>query len=539
MRKERNWKRWFGGLCATMVLCSSTYPAIFAHANGDTHQEKVYVADYTPEALKAHEKAKSLIAKAKESKKKEDIRAAYEAFIDLTPHLNPHNYDAYIEGDIMDQVYYELEDLLFESTPENIRSQEIIRFAQMWKDVLIENINSLYVYHFQHFVINCPIQQIQGKLEEYLDEVNRWVYGTPSEDGIIPLPTDEEIEKIVEEDLKNYDPSSPFPDPVTDEEADRELEKKYPQLGGDQLVNTTIDYEKIGNDWYEIIYYISEGKVIRTERRKLSPEESYFLRVRENPYYDPSNPFADISYITPREWKHITQDQNPESQYTIHYTVNKDESRPYYYDTGIRVNRNKEATYEQYRDVLLVLADKSEGFFVRDKEKSLAVLEGRPVVIKEVKETYSKQELENQFNDFDKVEVRIMETRIGKTESLEVQIVSRQAKTVKVDGKEIQLLTLPMVKNERALLPLEEIAEVLGGKAKRDGDKFIVTKGSTTVMYRLKDNAVYVNGRRIELKNAPEYKDGVLMVEVGELATALGYRMSWDGETSTINFDSR
>lgn len=539
MRKARTWKHWVSGLCAAMILCFSIHPAIPVLANEVGQEDEIYVADYTQEALEAYEIAMDAIAKAKETKKIMDIRVAYEKFIEITPHLNPHNYDAYIEGGIMDEVYYKLEDLLFNVAPEDIRADEIVRFVGKWKDVLIENINSIYVYHFRYFVTNCPIDSISNQLEEYLIEVNRWAYGTPSEDGIIPQPTPEELEEMIEEDLKNYKPSDPFPDPLTDEELDKRLREKYPQRDSYELTNTTVDYKKIGNDWYEIIQYIRDGKVIRTERRKLSPQEAYWLMVRENPFYDPNDPFTDISYMTPREWRYITEDQNPESPYTIHYTVNKDETTPYYYDTGIRVNHRKEATYEQYRDVLLVLADKAEGFFVRDKDKSLAVLEGKPVVIKEEKETYSKQELENQFADFDKIEIRIMETRIGKTESLEVQIVSKQAKTVKVDSKEVQLMTLPMVKNNRALLPFEEVAKALGGSVQQDGDRFIVTKGSTTVMYRLKDNNVYVNGRAITLKNAPDYKEGVLMVEVGELATALGYRMSWDGETSTINFDTR
>ena len=536
MPLSKKWNRWVGGFCAALLFGSMVFPASPVRAEENDAVSDVEEAEnnlYTKEAQAAYELAHNLIEKAKKTGKLNDIRAAYEAFIAITPHLNAENYDAYTPDDQMDQVYYELEEMLYKTIPADIRANEILQFAKKWTNVLLENYNSLYVYHFRYFVVNNPIESIQDELVEMLIEVNRWANGTPSPEGIIPQPTEEELDKMIDEYLKKHGPDEPAP-PLPPEDG-----PDYPQLGDDDLTSKTKYYEKVGNDWYEIIEYIQGGKTVRKERRKLSKAESYWLRVKENNAYDPNNPFAGLRYSSPEEWEYLTTDQNPESKYTIHYTINKDEAIPYYYDTGIRVNLNKEATYEQYKDVLLILADKAEGFFVEDKDKVLAVLEGKPIVVKSEKKTYSKAELETVFADFQKVDIRIMETRIGKTESLEEQIVSKQAKTVQVDGKNITLTTLPMVKNERALLPLEEIAKALGGRVKESGDTFTVTKGDAKVMYRLKDNSVYVNGRPIKLKNAPVYKDGVLMVEAGELATALGYSMSWDGETSTISFDRR
>lgn len=545
MRKNI-WSRGLLGTCIVVLLVSPLLPSVPVLANEEggnnpSVEKSRFWEPYTEEAQKAYEEASKLIAKAKESGDLEDIRKAGDAFIAITPHLGVKNYYAYLPGDEMDEIFFEMMDLLYKVVPEENRKEELLRFAEKWSEVLIENYNSIYVSHFRYFItqMNDENDPFYKELEDYLREVNRYANGVQGPDGVIPLPTLEELERMLEDYYDRYGPDKPDPKPPTQEEIEADLRDKYPQLGGDDITGSSRRYEKIGNDWYEIIQYIRDGKVIKTDRRKLSLEESYFLRVRENPYFSLDNPFDNISYISEQEWDYIITDQNLESKYTIHYTVNKDEPTPYYYDTGIRVNQNKEATYEQYKDVLLILADKAEGFYVEDKNKVLTVLEGKPIVVRGEKQAYSKTELETVFSDFEKVDIRIMETRIGKTESLEEQIVSKQAKVVKVNGKNITLTTLPMVKNERALLPLEEIVQALEGTLVQDGDTFIAKKDKATIMYRLNDNSVYVNGKPIKLKNAPVYKDSVLMVEVGELATAFGFSMVWDGETSTINFEVR
>src|SRR5699024_9690814 len=126
----------------------------------------------------------------------------------------------------------------------------------------------------------------------------------------------------------------------------------------------TIHYEKSGKDWYEITDVIQDGKVIKTNKRIMSAEESYFLRVQEDPSYEVEKSVDSVETIDANSdtWNYMTSDQNPESKYTIHYTINKNDTTPYYYDTGIRVNNKKEASYEQYKDILLVLADKTGGY---------------------------------------------------------------------------------------------------------------------------------------------------------------------------------
>jgi len=491
---------------------------------------------YTEDTLVIYEEVVGYIESAKGSENLNDITKAYESFVLLTPELNPKNFAAYVPEDQMDQVYYDMMELLYEVVPTGVRGEVITDFANVWFEILMENTNSLYAYHFTHFVENNTLDDIQEELEDLLAELNRYVYGTPSDEGIIPLPTEDELEEMIDEYFKDY-VEEDFPDRATEEDIENKINDEYQQRDGSDVDGENIRHEKVGNDWYEIIEFIQDGKVIRTSRRKMSVEESYFLRVRENPNYDPYNTVSNAQFVTQRAWDYYTSDQNIQSQQTIHYTINKGDSSPYYYDTGIRVNNQGQASYEQYRDVLALISDRTDGFVVNDTTKTLIVLEGKPIVIHDSKTLYSKSELESVFEDFENVDIRIMETSIGQTGSLEESIVTNEASEVIVDGSEIQLENNPIIKNNRVLLPLREIATSLGGKVTQDDTTYIVTKEQTEVMYKLNENAIYVNGTQITLNNPPIMEDTTVMVEVGELATALGYNMVRESDSGKLNFE--
>lgn len=498
------------------------------------------LSEYTKDAVDAYNKTLSLYETAKKTGKLEDVRKAYEAFIEITPTLGVKNYSAYESGKEMDKIYFQVRELLYEVLPKEKRNEEILNFATKWQQAIMKTLDSLHKNHFYHLVSQNNIEEIQGDLEDLWHELYRYLAGIRDQDGnLIPLPTYEEMEKYIDEYIDKIGLGEPDPPPTTEKQLEEELNRTYPQLDGSDLVGENITYEKIGGDWYQVIETIVDGKVIKTEKRKLSLEESFFLRVQEDPSYTLDLASDNISYVTEQEWNHYTSDQNPESKWTIHYTINKNEKSPYYYDTGIRVDASKSVTFEQYKDVLMVIADKAGGFLVEDKGKILVVLEGKPLVIYDSKPTYSKQELESLFEDFETVDIRIMETSIGKVVSLEEKIVSRKINSILVDGKEITLQHQPIVRNERAMFPLEELVYALGGTISGSNGVYTATKNGNNVVFQENENLVHVNGKAFILTNKPVYQDQTLMVEANELATAFGYSMIWDEENSTISFEKR
>jgi len=132
-----------------------------------------------------------------------------------------------------------------------------------------------------------------------------------------------------------------------------------------------------------------------------------------------------------------------------------------------------------------------------------------------------------------------METSIGKVVSLEEKIVSRKINSILVDGKEITLQHQPIVRNERAMFPLEELVYALGGTISGSNGVYTATKNGNNVVFQENENLVHVNGKAFILTNKPVYQDQTLMVEANELATAFGYSMIWDEENSTISFEKR
>lgn len=524
-----------GFVSVGLLLGSVLSPSTMTFAE----EEKIQLTEYTKEANELHQKTTEAIQQANKTGDIADIRKAYQLFIKLTPELLSHNYQAHISGDKMDTLYFEVREMLYKKTPEKYRNDEIVRFAKEWKEVLKEqkNLNSIYQDHFAHFIDKNTIKAIQPKLDGIYEDWYRYAKGIWVDGKIVPLPTVEEMEKLLKEYVKKVGPAVPDPEKKSIEEKKKEIADKYPQNVTPQLKTKQITYKKIGSDWYEITQTIRDGKVIQEDKRKLNEQESYVFRVRENPNYGLPSNNSNIQYVSEKSWNHYTIDQNPESKWTIHYSVNKDEVNPYYYDTGIRVSEQKSISYEQYKDVLLIIVDKMGGYLVEDKGKFLVVVEGKPIVVEKVKATYSKRELESLFNSFEKVEIRIMETTIGKAGSLEEQLVSKQVKSIRVNGEEFKLQQLPIIRNDRVLLPLREVVDALGGTLSEEGITYIAKKGKNTAVYKEHDVYVHINGKAIYMASTPVKEKETLFVSAAELATTFGYEMIWDAETGSLSFE--
>src|SRR5690625_3778164 len=94
---------------------------------------------YTEDTLVIYEEVVGYIESAKGSENLNDITKAYESFVLLTPELNPKNFAAYVPEDQMDQVYYDMMELLYEVVPTGVRGEVITDFANVWFEILMEN----------------------------------------------------------------------------------------------------------------------------------------------------------------------------------------------------------------------------------------------------------------------------------------------------------------------------------------------------------------------------------------------------------------
>lgn len=281
-------------------------------------------------------------------------------------------------------------------------------------------------------------------------------------------------------------------------------------------------------------YYEKDGKITSQVKREVVPEHEALGGTAED--------WALMSKVTSETIDDIRRTdigeeapaQMEKSGFTLHYTVTKGEANAYYYDTGIRVSDDETATYQQVKDVLYQLALRAEGYLAEDEGKFLIVVEGKPVLIRESKDKYTKEEVENFFNGFEQADMRVMPTRIGTTASLEEQLATGTTQKVEVNGKEASLATQPSVEDNYVILPIEEIAGLLGLKVSQNGTKLVVSKADKTVTYENGVKAVVVNESVVDTAVSSKESDGVLMGDISPLNDAFDITMVWDEEESTI-----
>lgn len=496
---------------------------------------------FNAEAKAQYDKIVPLVVQAEKTKSETDIVAAYEAFILITDSLSIEDQTVYKEGNDLDKLYERLKKLMY-SMPAEFQKKHIPLMANKWVEEVRKSLQSITRYYLVDLIATNKNKAIQNEL----DSVNRKLdfYNTVR-DPEAQLPKD--WDKPLDELIKEYEES------VADEESGAGDIPPPPgsgdSLGGDNgsnkqnnlpLIGESVDYVKEGDTWYEVTYSVKNGKSVQTGKKKLSPTSHPHLYGRSIGGTSSSNTSSIAGNfelkISKEKMEYLTEDQNAESEYTIQYSLDKQAESPYYFDTALRVDKDMNASYEQYKDVLYQIAVKSGGYVVEDNGRVLIVIDKKPIIVKDVKKAYSEKEIEALFEAFPNIDIRILKTRIGTSTSLEQQIVSKQAKSIKVDGKDVETASTPIVRDNRVLLPIKELSEALGATIKQTEDKFVVTKGKDTVIYQLKSTKVVVKGKEMDIGIAPDVKDGTLYVEMNELAKAFGYVLTWDADSSELAF---
>lgn len=96
--------------------------------------------------------------------------------------------------------------------------------------------------------------------------------------------------------------------------------------------------------------------------------------------------------------------------------------------------------------------------------------------------------------------------------------------------------TVPVVVNERTLVPIRAIIEAMGGKVDWDGDTRTVTLDYNDNEIRLviDSTTAYLNGAANELDTAPAIINERTMLPIRFVSESFGFDVEWNGETQTI-----
>ena len=104
-----------------------------------------------------------------------------------------------------------------------------------------------------------------------------------------------------------------------------------------------------------------------------------------------------------------TENQNKESEYFLYYTINANSKKPYYYNSGIRADKNnKTLSFNQLRDGIYQMMSQVNAFAIDDNSKSLYILNGKPIVIRKGgSDTYTESDINNMLKNYPMFKVKI------------------------------------------------------------------------------------------------------------------------------------
>lgn len=490
----------------------------------------------------------SVIKIAEKNPTKQTAEDAITAFANLD--LTENDVNAHRSGDQFDKLFYRIVAVI-NKLPTELRNQEFITFDkkinETWSRIRkgidhkgekkLTPVNNFFKDYMEYFETKLNIPEIKKEIHDI------WVTTTEIPPGpVFPKP-------MLPDDAgkETTKPGVPDPEPTT---------KKPDNAIPFDPTSSRVHYSNERGTVYKITEYRDiNGNIIRTTR-EVAPKEDWIVAgVYTYANFGGGSRRVPLSEINAKQWKYIKENQNPESNLTVQYCINKDTDNPYYYDTGIRASLDGQISYEQLRDVLYQVSIKSGGWFTEDTNKLLAIVEGKPILAKDTKKVYTTEDINLLFSGFKKVDVKILETRIGKSQDIDETVISKDTKNIKIDDKDVQLITAPLIKESRVLFPIQQIATEMGATVKTVDNKYIITRNlpiwrkvkgvkkivgysMDTVVYEMNKNYVIVNGQTIETGTVPDMKDGNFMAEVQGLAKALGYKLSWDPQNGTLKFKS-
>lgn len=509
------------------------------------HPIKVEASSSMPfnkDVVAQYNKVLPLVVKAQQTKKEKDVEIAYVQFVKMTEKFNAGDLEKYKEHNDVDKLYERLRTLMY-NMPASFQKKHLPKMANLWVEESRKSLQSVMRYQLQDFLKKNPSSAVDKQFRQAERKLSFYLL-VKDPDAKLPDNWDDSVDQMIKDQEKlNAKPVTGNPSVIPPSGTNSNSSSKNETAPPSQGAGT--EFVQVGKTWYEVSFTYKDGKVIENGKKKLTPQSHPYLYVGLTDGITTGLTSGnvvvknDLLGLTDSERQYLTEDQNETSNYTLQYSLDKQSEAPYYFDTGLRVDKDMNASYEQYKDVLYQIAVKSGGYVVEDKGRVLIVIDKKPVLVKDIKKDYSEKEIESLFEEFPNIDIRILETRIGTSTSLEQQIVTKQAKKVTVDGKEIELDASPIVRANRVLLPIKELTSALDAEVKQKEDQFIVTKDKSSVVYQLKNTKITVKGKVIDIEIAPDVKDGVLYVEMTELAKAFQYDLTWDADSSEIAFTKK
>lgn len=527
-------KRWISSLLAAVMLVSVPVGGspIIGYAQtketNQTQQKKPY-----QQLRQAFIDALDI---AKNETTEEHIRQAIDAFMEL-PSLSDYPDPAYVDD-------------------KRVFPDEILALLPLVEDKNEQN--ELYVYfatkalkkaketahHFdmgvaEKVVTSMPPGDERTKLATEMEQVQKEVFGKMRDDYIDWYNPPEDLVIV------------PYVPPVEDNPSFEEVygKKPEPQKPIANYDRASSKYVSEGGKCLKITEYYKSDKLVDTKKEVTSDAEKIFCGVLfddEHFHNDGDHVGSAFQWIVPNmsaDYMNNTgssnqnnngQNEAKSQSITIHYTFEKDSESPYYFDSGIAINKDKTMSYDQAKDALHHIAIHAKGKFAEDKNKALALIDGVIVLLVDSGRPITMQEFASLFADTI-VEVKALDTRSGMNMSLADLVESKKIQSIYIGNKKVNLHAPLMVENSVVLFPIEQIAEELGGKVTHQAKQSVIEYKDQKLIYEDGKYVATINNKEINLNaEIKTNKDGIRMAPIKALLNAFGRTLEIDNETSTI-----
>lgn len=480
----------------------------------------------------------------KNNKNIDTLKESIKLFSELPSHMNRSDINALDSENSIDEVFFNIRDAIYE-LPSKELNEALIYYGENiflgWRlNKSVDVYGSKYLSRELSDYNKGKNNQCQPRLEYLKGLYNYFLKNvdTDYDSGVIPEIDINKPDKP--SDSTVWDPTNPDYNfkPDGSDSGNSNQGGDVPDNNFSSIYNGSyIDYKKSNNKCYKVNISYKEGKEV-SRAESLLPKSDF---VKCGIYdYVHSNIKKPTGHNTSVDKDYLYEDQNLESKYSIYYTLNKKSSSPYYFDTGIKTSAlDNSVSYNQLKDALYQLSIKADGFSVTDNDRSLAIIEGKPVVLKKQKDKYSKNEVERLLNAFSNVSFKIMESAGEKQHSLENMLVSGGLKTININGERIELSSSAILLNNTVLIPIQDLAVNLGATVSNDNKDTIIELGDKTIRVTESSLKYSEDGSSKKFTTAPVVKENSLFVELTPIATALGYDVSWDSDLGELNFKNK
>lgn len=318
---------------------------------------------------------------------------------------------------------------------------------------------------------------------------------------------------------------------------------KFPNNGKpNNNIITTENFKRIGKYCYKIITkYNLSGKKIGTKKILLSSKDKGFCGIYDNEVIDGDSWNKNHNGDTALDvWNSLSQNEiNKLSTYSIYFTINKQEENSYFYDSGIRVSEDMTATYSQIRDALIQLSLKTNAFLIEDDDKLLFIAEGKPLVIKNKKNDFSKTEIESLLKSFKNISLKVDKLKETMHDDIENKTNEDSFKDIIINGEKITLTNQPIIENGILQLPIQEVTNKLGFKVENKKSKLILTKDEIVFEYEVGTKNIKMNDTLRILSTKSQVKNKVIYGEMAFLLREMGYILKYDDFKDTVEIRNK